>query len=1298
MSRISLAAYGSEDRLVAEVLDGDMVRAWLSGVGELSLYLDGLDEARGRIPHIASILADFIRRWPTDRLRLRIACRTADWPLSLETALDDAFGASGVFELLPLRRLDAKRLSALGVESDAFIEAVEERNVVPLASRPLTLRMLARLFARDHGLPNRAVDLYEQGLIALSDESDQRRRDNTHRTTSPVKIVGIASWIAALTTLGAKSSIWRGPLVNAEDSDLTEADWSVSFRGDQASSTTFDAVFRTGLFNGRGPQRLGWSHATFAEYLSARWIGASSMSTTQVQSLICADDGSVFPQVQQVAAWLVAIDTSRFGWLVRKDPSAFLRNIDIPDNLLKSEAVSTLIEKAAVGELFHDWSRNYRSLAHPQIASQLAPHLSSGAEESRQIAINIARDTRTTALLSNLASIALDADAPYRLRVSAAMAVESMADLERTNSLIPILSTELPEDSPTDGELYGAALLASWPHSLSTAEALDAVQIRHPRLLSGLYGMFLDRLTDSLAYPDLVAGMAWVTRMGNDADDERLRGLVGAVLAIAFEHLDEDSVLEWTRAFVAPRLTNGSEVFRQREGPIDLNIDSRRALSLALMRTCEPDQVIWIANNFAGSRLPLIGGSDLEWLIEQYEAAGDALRVNLGRAIQFTYIPDQLEHVEIALGLPVDHPVIRELLAGWFRTVELDSDEAFEGRERMRHYREMGEERTADAVDDSWINPRIDELLALSHGGNIGSYWQACRLVTVRPGTNQYWEDHGSELTQHARWSTLPATTQDAFVAGADRFLREARCEASDWLGLNRVSFIAIAAYQALVLLLESDQETLRSLPAQMWREWAPILIDWKGYGTNEGRAHKKELIGIAIPHAQNELIESLLTVIRAAGERYSGCHDELRELWSPALSSALVNIVDELPVGTQGEVLDAFGDCEPGAVRETLLSRLSATHVAVDMPKAVDAASRLLRWDARATWPNLCQLLEDQPDLMKEACLSRCGAIDQGTPDLDETALADLYLWLEEHFPRSEDPSFDEFHSIGPRETLGEWRDSILNALASFGTTAAVREVQRIVDQLNSNGWLRRMLFHARRAEATTAWQPLTASDIAELVASSAARLVRTIRDLVDISIDALEDIQRRLQSDTPEAPLLWDTISNRPKSEDEASDYLRARMNDYFSRRGIFVNREVQARRLRPSGIGERTDLRIDATSDANSPSNGETLSLVGEVKGAWNADLLTSLQSQLLNRYMADLGSTDGLYIIFWFDVEGWDASDTRRARALRRTKPEVDAAFVSIIEEAQRSEHRLHVFHLNASRARPNTAEAAGNDLT
>ena len=97
MSRISLAAYGSEDRLVAEVLDGDMVRAWLSGVGELSLYLDGLDEARGRIPHIASILADFIRRWPTDRLRLRIACRTADWPLSLETALDDAFGASGVF-------------------------------------------------------------------------------------------------------------------------------------------------------------------------------------------------------------------------------------------------------------------------------------------------------------------------------------------------------------------------------------------------------------------------------------------------------------------------------------------------------------------------------------------------------------------------------------------------------------------------------------------------------------------------------------------------------------------------------------------------------------------------------------------------------------------------------------------------------------------------------------------------------------------------------------------------------------------------------------------------------------------------------------------------------------------------------------------------------------------------------------------------------------------------------------------------------------------------------------------------
>src|SRR6185437_4128366 len=110
--------------------------------------------------------------------------------------------------------------------------------------------------------------------------------------------------------------------------------------------------------------------------------------------------------------------------------------------------------------------------------------------------------------------------------------------------------------------------------------------------------------------------------------------------------------------------------------------------------------------------------------------------------------------------------------------------------------------------------------------------------------------------------------------------------------------------------------------------------------------------------------------------------------------------------------------------------------------------------------------------------------------------------------------------------------------------------------------------------------------------------RLVRSPEELLHATVAALEAIQRRLQADTPEAQLLWDTRIRRPKTEEEASDYLRQRLNDLIGGRGATANREVQVRRVQPTGIPERTDLRIDAP--AADPRTGEApiLTIVGEV----------------------------------------------------------------------------------------------------
>src|SRR5581483_7135413 len=79
-----LSAYRSEELLVKRLFESKEFGEWIDGSHQLNLFLDGLDECLLRIDTVAALLAAELRKCPIDRLLLRIACRSADWPLSLE--------------------------------------------------------------------------------------------------------------------------------------------------------------------------------------------------------------------------------------------------------------------------------------------------------------------------------------------------------------------------------------------------------------------------------------------------------------------------------------------------------------------------------------------------------------------------------------------------------------------------------------------------------------------------------------------------------------------------------------------------------------------------------------------------------------------------------------------------------------------------------------------------------------------------------------------------------------------------------------------------------------------------------------------------------------------------------------------------------------------------------------------------------------------------------------------------------------------------------------------------------------
>ena len=137
---VDLRAFQTDARLVNAIFEESVFLDWKKGSHRLHLFLDSLDECLLRIDSVVALLLDEFKRLPIERLSVRIACRTADWPLGLEEGLRELWGNDSVevYELAPLRRGDvAEAARANGLDADSFLVEVDRKEAVPLAIKPV---------------------------------------------------------------------------------------------------------------------------------------------------------------------------------------------------------------------------------------------------------------------------------------------------------------------------------------------------------------------------------------------------------------------------------------------------------------------------------------------------------------------------------------------------------------------------------------------------------------------------------------------------------------------------------------------------------------------------------------------------------------------------------------------------------------------------------------------------------------------------------------------------------------------------------------------------------------------------------------------------------------------------------------------------------------------------------------------------------------------------------------------------------------------------------------------------------
>lgn len=1283
---INIAPYGSEDRFVSEVVRDPSIEEWQAGSTELALILDGFDEAQERIPQLGQILASAIRGWPTERLLLRIASRTFDWSQLLESTLEDSFDDLKVVGLLPLRREDARAIaSELCDDPDAFLRAVVDAKASAFASRPQTLRMLARSFQRDGILPERAAALYDRGTRSLAEETNEGRRESKLDGSLTVdERIAVARRVATGLTFGRSAAIWTGRQDEVGPDDLLIATIAEGSEPTPNGSVTVtkDAVkdvLSSGLFTSTGPRRIGFAHASFGEYLCASWIVANNLSDEKVFALLVGPDRRTRPQLRAIAAWLVAIAPDRFGWLIAVDPEGFLGQIDLPTTEHRFAVVDGLFLDASRREW--GFSERLDGLNHPTIAEQVRPQLAGGSTDQRLLAVKLAHDCGIVELLPELIRLALDPVQDDHLRTRAGYAAISFGSGAPLTDLVPLVRDETVRGADSTDELLALGLTASWPHAIGTAEVLSV--LRTPQLSNyyGRYRRFVGDFAKGLQPQDLSVAIAWLETHLEDIESFGFEELADAIIGLAAATDIDDGVAAALARVATARAGNYeglvfSRTFNRPDRDA-LAPESRRRLVNAIIDRTANDTVVLYLSDRPAYGSGLLGADDLDWVLAEAATATGPRLDALNRLFEVMFMVDRRDHVDLLLGLEDEHP-IRLSHQHWLQ-VDLGSDMAAEMR---RMHSLTNPQRRSEIAQLENDDERIAELLQRIESGDRQAFIALGRILATH--------ETRVDLTTMPKWRVLDPVDRERVTTAAQTYLSTRLCDPLAWIdNPSTLHYAAYAGYRALTLLLRTRPTALEQLSPEDWIEWAPIIaaitctaIDGPAW------EDKAELLRRADPHAHPMLVDALTRYIRAAAA--AGLHpywtNEVDFLFDDDLRDLVIDLVHNTP----GPLASGLLEVLTRKRLETAIPLLQSVFARQEPDRRADritAGTLLVDHDLAGSWELLkSEFDQDQPLALKVLSDAETVRHRQSDNFLPESLIADIYLWLRQTYDPDDDPPQPAgIHAVLPREQIGQWRDHLLVALRDRGTAAAQDALTTIADALPTDTSLQQIQAAAMTAFSQKSWEGYGIHDLVLLAQYERSALVNTEADLQRMVVNAFKEIQRELTGANPQSHLLWDTHSKRPKSEDEISDHICNRLAELTGGNRLVVNREVQVRRNRPSGAAERDDVQVDAATGKPGPFG--TISLPIEVKGAWNAELLTAMESQLAARYMEDLCVAHGCYVVLWPDVESWDGRDTRRRVVASRDRDEVIETLTSQVRELEQQGIFVEVVHLGIEYGRP-----------
>ena len=1071
---VDLRAFGSDTLLHRKVFESPVFTEWLNGRHRLFLHLDSLDEALLRIDTVANLLAVELSTVPSDRLSIRVACRTAVWPASvLGSAIKRAWGPDGfaAYELAPLRRQDALAIArSEGVQPAEFLQAVFAAGVVPFAIKPLTLRLLLRIYRLEGQLPTSSGELFRQGCLVLCEEtSDSRREAGRPGLLSAERCLRVAGRIAVATLLANKYAVWTGRNSERPPSDLVPSELAgVREDGPSGPFEVTDAgvreVLDTGLFSSRGDDRLGWAHQSYAEYLAALYLSDRDVAPGTILKALRHSSGGLVPQLSFVAAWSASLDAQVRAGLIASEPLTLIRGDLSAWSAADLAALTDSLLRSFQDERFHGehfgLADAYGRLKHPGLAAQLRPFITDARHgaAARRAAIFIAERCGLTELQPELLEVALDAGADPDVRSVAVAALKRCGDASVPARLVRLARGEAGPDPRQD--IKGNTLGLLWPDHLSAAELFPLLTPSDDSYF-GAYALFMTELPHTLAPENLGPALAWVNALLESAGHDgsfRENTLADAIMFRAWQAFERP---ELTRPFLdhmGLRLREHRELWRGTDdearaaftAELGADVERRRRF---LMAACALPINPLCAHDYR--RAGLLVADDLPFLLAACPGglarAGAVVPASVLELIVVAFNPDDPDHFEEFYPAAQCWPALRARYAWVLDGIMLDSAEAAQHRAWRDQRLAIQRDKRPPVVPEP--ERKIIEALDQAKAGDLDAWWHLNLYLALTPESRSFGKDLEYFITALPGWAQADAALRLRIVEAGERYIAEAGSTVESWLGQEPMTLSRrdLAAFRAFVLLMQEAPDRYHRIAVSTWRKWAPVIVGLPKRAVVADSAALAQLTQDALANASASFVETVVALLRAEKERlrataagpsparvahFSILHD-LPGCWhSDPLKLALLSEMSD-PGTTSDEeapILDKLLEADYAPAYDHAVAWATALSTPA-VSRGLAAGALLARVPLRA-WPALRVALNSDDEFARETLLRVSLPSFMGKPfhaGLGEQDLADLYSLLSRLFPRVDGPA-SMSGLVSQFDAVGHLRDRLPRDLAALG------------------------------------------------------------------------------------------------------------------------------------------------------------------------------------------------------------------------------------------------------------------------